>query len=91
MEYGMGRSVMSTLDQKRAKLHAQLLKEFNGEPTVKKTDKQSVSLQKQESPRSKFLKKPGNKVNKEDRKYDMPALAPIRYHPVKIVFCLHTF
>ena len=63
-----------TRAEQSAKLRAQLLKEFNGEPTVKKIDKQSVSLQKQESPRSKFLKKPGNKINKEDRKYDMPAL-----------------
>jgi hypothetical protein len=51
-----------TKEDQRKKIRAQLLKEWN-EPEPKEvsgTHKQSVSLCKRESPRSRFLKKKGN-------------------------------
>jgi hypothetical protein len=52
---------MITQDQQRQAIREQLIKEFNAPEKPKKNHKQSVSLCKRESPRSRFLKKEGNK------------------------------
>jgi hypothetical protein len=62
--------------EKRKQIRKELLKEWEaaGAPPKKKNHKQSVSLCKKESPRSKFLKKPGNKPVKGDTITFMPAM-----------------
>jgi hypothetical protein len=52
-----------TLEQKRAAFREQLIREFNGSGV----HKQSVSLCKRESPRSRFLKKEQNKPEPGDK------------------------
>lgn len=61
---------------RRKKIRDQLLKEFNeNEPKKRsKNYKLSASLCKRESPRSRFLKKEGNKPIPGDRNTYMPAL-----------------
>jgi hypothetical protein len=52
-----------------------LAKEFAAaEPSKKPSDKLSMSLSKRESPRSKFLQKPGNKPEPGDTITFMPAM-----------------
>jgi hypothetical protein len=52
----------------RERFHEQLLYEFqNPEQPKKKPNKHSVSLCKRESPRSRFLKKKGNKPEPGDK------------------------
>jgi hypothetical protein len=85
-----GRTDMN--DERRQRFREQLVYEFqNPEQITKKPNKLSVSLCKRESPRSRFLKKKGNKPEPGDKITYMlvekraPKVKP-DFIPVKSVF-----
>lgn len=79
---------MLTQEDKRKKIRAQLVKEWNaaGSTSKKPKRKQSVSLCKKESSRLKFLKNPKNKPEPGDKITYMTALKKKPKHdPGKIL------
>ncbi|MDD2246346.1 MAG: hypothetical protein PHC39_04610 [Proteiniphilum sp.] len=62
------------IEQKREKLRALLLKEFNEAATEKPKHKPSSDLPKRESSRVRFLSKSGNAYDPKDNISYMPAM-----------------
>ena len=59
---------MLTIDQKRAKLRAELTKELLGSPTEKRDDKSKVAIHKGTSKKAKFLANPNNRIEPNEQK-----------------------
>lgn len=55
--------MIQTLDQKRAKIRAELTKELLGSPTEKRDDKSKVAIHTGASKKAKFLANPNNRID----------------------------